>query len=537
MTRVSRSAGGTVTVLGAAEAAALIKDGDCVYIGGSGGGHAVPEAMIDAIRDRHQQTKSPKNLMVVGTVSIGDWDKTGFNKLADPDLLRRLVASGLNNCPEVARLALANEVEAFTLPQGALAQLCREMAAGRPGLITKVGLHTFIDPRYGGGRQSPRSPDDMVKLIEVEGEEYLLYKPFPINVAIIRGTVADERGNISMEDEAFVGENFFIAAASRLHGGIVVAQVQRLAAADSLSPRKVNVPGVLVDYVVVDPNQKQTYETAFNPAYAGKMRVPDTAFQSIPFDIRKVIARRGAMELVPGAVVNIGFGISNGITTIAAEEGFYREVTLTAEQGIIGGLPALGKDAGAGVNYDMLAPQPDQFDFYDGGGLDLAFLSFAQVDRHGNVNVSRFGKTIIGPGGFINISQGARKVVFSGTLTAGGLDARPDGKGGLALAREGTIRKWVPEVEQITFNGQYAIQRGQIVKYVTERAVFELAEDGIVLTEVAPGISMERDVLGCIDFPVRVSAQLKTMDERIFCDRPMGLAKEFRAKAPVALAS
>ena len=514
-------------------AAGLIKNGDCVYIGGSGGGHAVPEDMIDAIRERFDRTASPQALMVVGTVSIGDWDTTGFNKFAHPKLLRRLVASGLNNCPAVAKLAIADEVEAYTVPQGVLAQLTREMAAGRPGVITKVGLHTFADPRHGGCRQSQRSTEDMVKLITVEDEEYLLYKSFPINVAIIRGTTADERGNISMEDEAFIGENFSIAAACKRNGGIVIAQVQRVAAAGTLNPREVKVPGILVDHIVVDPNQMQTYLTSFNPAYAGKMRVPDNAFQSIPFDIRKVIARRGAMELVPGAVVNIGFGVSNGITTIAAEEGFYREVTLTAEQGIVGGMPAVGKDAGAGVNYDMLVPQPDQFDFYDGGGLDMAFLSFAEIDRHGNVNVSRFADAIIGPGGFVNISQGARKIVFSGTLTTGGLDAGPDGQGALALRREGRVRKWVPDVMQITFNGAYARQRGQKVMYVTERAVFELADDGLVLIEIAPGIELQRDVLDQIGFEVRVSPTLRKMDARIFRDEPMKLAADFRAKATV----
>jgi propionate CoA-transferase len=533
MTHVSPQAQGTVPVVSAAEAAGLIKDGDCVYVGGSGGGHAVPEAMIDALRDRHAATGAPRNLMVVGTVAIGDWESTGFNKLDGPGLLRRIVAAGLNNCPRLAKLALADQIEAYTLPQGALAQLTREMAAGRPGVVTKVGLHTFIDPRHGGGRQSPRSKEDMVKLITIEGEEYLLYRSFSIDVAILRGTVADERGNISMEDEAFIGEAFSLAAAAHRQGGIVIAQVQRIAAASSLSPRDVKVPGILVDYVVVDPDQKQTYQTPYNPAYAGKMRVPDSGIAPIPFDIRKVIARRAAMELFPGAVVNIGFGVSNGIATIAAEEGFYREVSLTAEQGIIGGLPAVGKDAGAGVNYDMLASQHEQFDFYDGGGLDLAFLSFAEVDGQGNVNVSRFGNTIIGPGGFVNISQGARKVVFSGTLTTGGLDVRPDGIGGLVIERDGAVGKWVPHVQQITFNGKYSLERRQKVVFVTERAVFELSGEGVMVTEVASGISLEKDVLGRIGFPVIVSPKLATMDRRIFRDEPMNLAIDFRAKTPL----
>ncbi|MEJ8815610.1 malonate decarboxylase subunit alpha [Variovorax ureilyticus] len=525
-------------VINKAEAARLVQDQDCVYIAGSGGGHGVPEAFIDALRDRFDETGSPQQLKVVGTVSIGDWESTGFNKLADPKLVRRIVASGLNNCPMLGELAVADEIEAYTMPQGALAQLCREMAGGRPGLVTKTGLHTFVDPRQAGGRQSPRSKEDLVKLLEIEGEEFLFYRSFPIDVAVIRGTVADERGNISMEDEAFLGETLAIAAASRLRGGIVIAQVQRLAAAGSINPREVKVPGTLVDYIVVAPDQRQTYQTAYNPAYAGKLRVPESEIPSIPFDIRKVIARRAAMELFPGAVVNLGIGVSNGVATVAAEEGFYRDVTLTNEQGIIGGLPAVGKDAGAGINYDMLAQQPDQFDMYDGGILDIAFLSSAEVDQHGNVNVSRFGKTIIGPGGFINISQGARKVVFSGTMTTGGLQIGPDGKGSLVLEREGKVGKWVQQVQQITFNGKYARERGQEVMFVTDRAVFALTDEGVELIEVAPGISMERDVLDQLAFPVRVSPNLKLMDARLFRPERMQLAGEFHRKsAPSATKS
>jgi propionate CoA-transferase len=511
-------------------AARLIRDGDCVFIGGSGGGHAVPEAMIDALRDRFAQTAEPRGLTLVSCVSIGDWETTGFNKLADPRLVKRVVSGGFNNCPAIAALAIADEIEAYTLPQGALSQLCRDIAAGRPGLLTKTGLHTFIDPRYGGGKQSKRTTEDLVKLVEIDGEEFLLYRSFPVHVAIIRGTTADENGNISMEDEAFLGENFSLAAASHLHGGIVIAQVQRLAAAGSLSGREVKVPGALVDYVVVASEQRQTYQVAYSPAYAGKVRLPDREMASIPFDIRKVIARRGAMELFPGAVVNLGFGVSNGISSVAAEEGFYKELTLTVEQGIIGGVPAGGKNAGAGVNYDMMAAQPDQFDFYDGGGLDIAFLSFAEVDRHGNVNVSRYDKSINGPGGFINISQGARKVVFSGTLTTSGLKIRPDGIGGVTLDKDGAVEKWLPDVQQLTFNGRYALDRGQQVLFITDRGVFELTPEGVMLIEIAPGLSLDEHVRARVGFPVLISPQLKPMDARLFRDEPMNLLPDFRAR-------
>jgi len=534
MKKATQRRRGAARVISMAEAAQLVHSENCVYIGGSGGGHAVPEAFIDALRHRFDETGAPEQLNVVGTVSIGDWESTGFNKLASPKLVRRIVASGLNNCPMMSDLAVADQIEAYTLPQGALSQLCREMAGGRPGLLTKTGLHTFIDPRQAGGRQSPRSKEDLVRLMEIEGEEFLFFRAFQIDVAVIRGTVADERGNISMEDEAFLGENFSIAAAARARGGLVIVQVQRLAAGGSINPKDVKVPGTLVDYVVVVPDQRQTYQTAYNPAYAGKIRVPDRDIPSIPFDIRKVIARRAAMELFPSAVVNLGIGVSNGVSTVAAEEGFYRDVTLTNEQGVIGGLPAVGKDAGAGINYDMLANQPDQFDSYDGGILDIAFLSSAEVDQHGNVNVSRFGTTIIGPGGFINISQGARKVVFSGTMTTGGLDIRPDGVGGLVLEREGKVDKWVQQVQQITFNGRFARERDQEVLFITDRAVFELTVEGVELIEVAPGISMERDVLAHVGFPVKVSPRLKLMDARLFRPEPMRLLEEFRRKSEVA---
>ena len=511
-------------------AAALVRDGDAVLFGGSGGGHAVPEAVIVALAERFAATGGPRGLTLVSVVSIGDWEHTGFSLLASPGLVRRVVTGGFNNCPRMGALAVADLIEAYTLPQGALSQLCRDMAAGRPGLLTHIGLHTFVDPRHGGGKQSPRTTEDLVELVTVGGEEYLLYRALPVDVAIIRGTTADERGNVSMEEEAYFGENLSIATAARRQGGIVICQVKRLAAAGTLPGKLVKVPGALVDYVVVAPDQWQTYRTTFDPAYAGTLRRPDTALPRLPLDIRKVIARRAAMELVPGAIVNLGFGVSNGVSAVAAEEGFYKELTLTVEQGIFGGVPAGGNDAGAGVNYEAMVDQPYQFDFYDGGGLDLAFLSFAQVDAEGNVNVSRYDRTINGPGGFINISQGARRVVFSGTLTTGGLDIAPDGRGGLVLRREGRTRKWVPRVEQLTFNGRYARQRGQDVMYITERAVFALAASGLELIEVAPGIDVQRDVLEQIEFPIRVAAHARLMDKRLFEDEPMRLAPEFRAR-------
>lgn len=511
-------------------AAGLVRDGESVLVGGSGGGHAVPEAFLVALGERFRTTGRPRALTLISAVSIGDWKETGLNRLADPGLVRRVITAGLNNCPMLAELAKKDAIEAYTLPQGVLSQLCRDMAAGRPGLLTRTGLHTFVDPRHGGGKQSARTTEDLVEVVRIRGEEYLLYRTLPVDVAVIRGTTADERGNVTMEEEAYFGEQLSMAAAAHNRGGIVICQVKRLAAAGTLGGKQVKVPGALVDYLVVVPDERQTYLTHFDPAYAGLIRRPDAALPTAPFDIRKVIARRAALELFPGAIVNLGFGVSNGISLVAAEEGVHRDLTLTVEQGIVGGVPAGGPDAGAGVNYDAMVDQPYQFDFYDGGGLDLAFLSFAEVDAQGHVNVSRFGDVINGPGGFINISQGARKVVFSGTLTAGGLEIEPDGEAGVRLVREGRVRKWVPAVQQVTFNGRYALERGQEVMYVTDRAVFRLTATGIELEEVAAGVDVDRDVLRQIEFPVRVSPALRRMDARLFRAAPMQLLTEFRAR-------
>jgi propionate CoA-transferase len=510
-------------------AALLVHDEDALLIGGSGGGHAVPEAFIDALAERFRTTGTPRGLTLLSVVAIGDWKEAGLNKLADPGLVRRVITAGLNNCPKLGALAREDLIEAYTFPQGVLAQLCRDTAAGRPGLLTRTGLHTFVDPRQEGGKQSPRTREDLVELLTLHGEEYLFYRALPVDVAVIRGTTADERGNVSTEDEAYAGEQLSIAQAARRRGGPVICQVRRVVTG-SLPARQVRVPGALVDYLVVDPGQWQTYMTRYDPAYAGVERRPDTGLPAAPLDVRKVIARRAAQELFPGAIVNLGFGVSNGIALVAAEEGFYRDLTLTVEQGIVGGVPSGGNDAGAGVNYDAMVDQPYQFDFYDGGGLDLAFLSFAEVDAAGNVNVSRFGDVVNGPGGFVNISQGARAVVFSGTLTAEGLRIEPDGREGMRLAQDGRVAKWVPAVQQVTFSGRYALARGQSVTYVTDRAVFRLTPAGLVLTEVARGIDVGRDVLPRIGFPVHVAPDLRPMDARLFRAAPMGWLPEFRAR-------
>ena len=516
------------------QAVSLVHDGDTLLIGGSGGGHAVPEKLIASLETRFHESGRPRDLTLLHPVGLGDMDSQGVGRLAHPALLKRIVTGALVNTPAIQAMAQEDTVEAYTLPQGSLSQLMREMAAGRPGLISHVGLHTFVDPRFGGGRQSASALEDLVELVELDGREWLFYKPYHVDVAFLRGTTADEDGNISMEHEAVFGEMLPMAQATRRSGGVVIVQVARLAQRGTLPPKEVKIPAMLVDLVVVDPDQKQTYLTDFSPSYAGQLRVPLDEIPPLPFDARKVIARRAALELFPRAVCNLGAGVSTGIANIAAEEGFLDQIVLTNEQGLIGGAPASGVDAGAAMNYDAMIDQPYQFDFYDGGGLDLAFLSFAQVDRDGSVNVSRFGKRVIGIGGFQNIAQNAKIVVFSGTFTAGGLEVRWQ-NGQTIIQQEGRFPKFVDRLDQLSYNGRFANQHGQRVFYVTERAVFERGNEGLILIEIAPGIDLERDILAQMAFRPQISEPLGTMEARLFRPQSMGFAQELRARPQLNL--
>jgi propionate CoA-transferase len=511
------------------EAVSLIEDGDTLLIGGSGGGHAVPEKIIVSLKERFLASGEPRGLTLVHPVGIGDMDTQGVGHLAYPDLLKRIVTGALVNTPAIQKMAQEDTIEAYTLPQGVLSQLTREMAAGRPGLVSHVGLHTFVDPRLGGGRQSPSASEDLVEVIELNGREWLFYKPFKVDVAFLRGTTADEDGNITMEREAIFGEMLSMAQAAHNAGGLVIVQVERLAKKGSLAPKDIKVPGMLVDLVVVDPQQMQSYITQYNPSFAGELRVPLDEIPPLAFDSRKIIARRAVMELFPQAICNLGAGISTGIANIAAEEGFLDQIILTNEQGLIGGAPASGVDAGAAMNYDAIVDQPYQFDFYDGGGIDLAFLSFAQVDAEGSVNVSRFGDKVIGIGGFQNIAQNAKKMIFSGTFTAGGLKmAWPNGR--TQILQEGRFQKFISELQQISYNGRYAAELGQKVLFLTERAVFQRGRDGLVLTEIAPGIDLQRDILTQMEFKPQIASALKEMDPRIFSPEKMGYAHDLQKK-------
>jgi propionate CoA-transferase len=520
-------------VISAAEAASLVQDRDSVFVSGSGGGHAIPESILAALEARFLEGGAPRDLCLIHVVGIGDRDRKGAARFAHKGMLKRSITSALVDSPPLIGMAQADEIESYTLPQGVLSQIMREIAGGRPGLITKTGLHTFVDPRQLGARQSPSAREDLVELMTIEGEEWLRFKPFPISIAFLRGTTADEDGNVTMEQEAILGEMISCAQATRRSGGLVVVQVKRLARRGTLPPKQVKIPGILVDYVVVDPAQRQTYATDYSPAYAGELRVPLDGLSPLPFDQRKVIARRAAMELTPGAICNLGAGISTGISRVAAEEGILDDIVLTNEQGFIGGAPLTGVDSGTAENYAAVVDQPYQFDFYDGGGLDIAFLSFAEVDPAGNINISRFGDRIVGIGGFVNISQNARKAVFSGTFTAGGLKLG-FANGEVQILAEGRSPKFVRAIEQICYNATFAEEQGRTALFVTERAVLRAVEGVLEVVEIAPGIDLERDVLARMEFAPRVSPALKRMDRRLFLPEPMQIAAGFAAKGTQA---
>lgn len=510
-------------LVSALEAAALVRDGWTVSTSGfTGSGHA--EAVTSALEDRFLKTGAPRDLTLLYAAGQGDRETRGVGHFGHKGMIRRVIGGHWGGAPRVGRLAIDNEIEAYNWPQGVISQLFRAIAGNKPGVVSAVGLHTFVDPRHEGGKLNSRTREDLVELVTLAGRDWLFYPSMPIHCAVLRGTTADERGNVTTEHEAFHQDLLALAQAAHNSGGIVIVQVKRLVKAGTLNPNLVRVPGILVDYVVVceDPGQHwQTYVEEYNPAYTGEVREPEHVFQPRALDVRKVIQRRAFFELqkLSSPVANLGTGIPAGVGQIAREEG-YSDFTLTVESGPIGGTPAAEKSFGASTNPEAIIDQAAQFDFYDGGGLDISFLGLAQMDGHGNVNVSRFGDRVAGIGGFVNISQTAKNLVFMGTLTAKGLELKI-GEGRLEIAREGSVRKVVQKVEHLSFNGPFVAGLGIRVLYVTERAVFQLREGQLTLTEVAPGIDIERDILARCGTRVKVATDLINMDERIFFDRPM----------------
>jgi propionate CoA-transferase len=515
--------------LTADEAAALIADEQTVGIGGAGAGHNVPDRLLQALGGRFAQTGFPRDLTTFHPCGVGDNASRGLNHIAQKGLIRCDIGGFWGNAPRMVALAKVGDITGYNLPQGVLSHLCRAIANGAPGLLTTTGLHTFVDPRREGGRINPQTTENLVEVMTAGGRECLFYNAFPIDVALIRGTAMDAEGNLIMDDEVGSFAMLSLAQAARRgrgpgQKGIVIAQVKRIESDRNYRPARVRIPAVWIDYVVVEPEQTMTFLSDHEPALVS--RTASHTEESLELSgIRGVIARRAALELQPGTFVNLGYGLPDGVPIVARREGILDELSFMIEQGSIAGVPTTGLNFGAMFNPLAIIDDGYQFDFFQGGGLDVCFLGFAQIDRQGNVNSSRFGSVLTGCGGFIDISQNTRKVVFCGGFAA---KAEAEGIGGkLHLHQRGSIRKFIDAVEQVTFSGDYARQRGQTVLYVTERAVFQLLSEGLTLIEIAPGVDLQTDVLDLMDFAPIIHPDLRQMDSRCFLDALMGLKQTF----------
>ena len=501
--------------MSAEQAASLIKDGETVALIGGGGGLVEATCLHAAIEKRFLETRRPRDLTVIHSLGIGDRKSRGMNRFAHEGMVKRVIGGHWVWSPRMQQLAKEEKIEAYVMPGGVAMQLFREIGAGRPGLLTHVGLGTFCDPRVEGGRMNKRAKADLVEVVSIAGRELLLYKSFPVNVAVIKGSFADAHGNVSLDQEPANVDIYATALAAHNSGGKVIVQVRTAVEVGSLPARSVRVPGAIVDAVVVDPGQSMGYDVVYDPTMSGEMKGPPSPVLPQPFTVRQAIARRAAEELREGAVLNYGFGIPDGVARLVAERGHLDRYYQTIEHGTYGGELLEGTLFGYARNATAMIDGPSQFDFYSGGGLDIAFLGFGEIDEKGDVNVSKLGGVTVGPGGFIDIAQNAKKVVFCGTFDAKGTELDL-GSGKLKIKRHGEVRKLVGKVEQITYSGAEGLKRGQETLYVTERAVFRLTKEGVVLTEVAPGVDIRRDVLERMQFTPEVPTEPKVMSASHF---------------------
>ena len=494
------------------------------------------QAILNEIERSFLETGKPGNLTYLHSAGQSN-SEFGTKSLAHKGLVKRIIGAHWGLCPSWEQMIVNNELEAFCMPQGQLLHLYRAMAANKPGSFSKIGIDTFIDPRIEGGKMNDLSKqcEDLIELIELHDETYLFYKSQPIDVALIRGTTADENGNVTMEEEGVLLEALAVAQATKANGGKVFVQVKSLVKRGSLHPKHIVVPGINVDGIIVaenpDVEHRQAYSDVYNPFISGDLKSPVSSIKPLPLSVRKVIGRRAAMELFPNAVINVGTGIpGDTVGSVANEEGISESLTFTMESGVIGGVSKGGLDFGVALNAEAIIEHTSQFDFYCGSGVDIAYMGLAEADRDANVNASKFGKKAAGCGGFIDITQSARKVVFCATFTAGGLEVGFD-DGKLQIINEGKSKKFLNQVNQITFSGNYARNRQQAVLFVTERAVFEVRSEGLTLIEIAPGIDLEKDVLNNMAFRPLIADDLKVMDACMFTDAPMGLADRFYSKS------
>ena len=505
----------------AEQAVALVPDGATVGLVGGGGGLVEPTLLHEYVEKRFLDSGHPNGLTCVHSLGIGDRESRGMNRFAHEGMVRRVIGGHWVWSPRMQQLAKENKIEAYVLPSGVLMQLMREVAAKRPGLITHVGLGTFVDPLLDGGRMNESATESLVERIAIDGKDYLRYLPIPIDVALLKGSSVDDDGNIGLDEEPANLDLYAMAAAAHNSGGTVIFQVRRRVPAGSLPARSVRIPSAIVDAVVVDPEQRQSYDLIYDPSISGESKNEDSRPDSPDFSLRLVIARRAEAELSDGAVINFGFGIPDQVASIIAAEGRQDRYYQTIEHGTYGGDLLTGDLFGYARNPSAMIDAPSQFDFYSGGGLDIAFLGFGQIDREGNVNASKLDGVTVGPGGFIDIAQNSRKVVFCGTFDAKGARIET-GDGKLKLLRPGGVRKFIESVDQITFSGKQALAQDQEAIYVTERAVFRLREAGLELIEIAPGIDLQKDVIDQMNFEPLMPKPPAIMDRGIFIDSSRG---------------